>query len=150
MTDDDGLEPVLKATYLADLRKALETFAGALGLNETARLEQLDAVSRLFVRYESFPAYSTWRRETLQAEIGEASKKDREEPHLPTPTTGTPEERGQNAFAAWKEKKLESAAYGNLIEALKVKRPSAVYQGRNGKWYISNSATAEDFAEAFR
>ena len=83
MTDD--LDFLLKQRYLAELSDALAAFGRALGLNETDRLANMDAVARLFVRFDSFPARSTWQKDLLRQQLADLGPSEGAEPARASP-----------------------------------------------------------------
>lgn len=149
MTEDEDVswseEEFLEEGYMRALTARLFGFAKGLGFSSAEARANIDGVSRLFVRFDSFPSRARWIAAHSEHQVnGSASA-------AAAMSSGTPEERGRAAFAAWKEKKLERAAYDNIAAALlKSGNPDAVFKGRDGRLLIGKSATEADFVEAFR
>jgi len=143
MTDEnvqDALEATLRRQYVQELRTHLGEFAVGLGLNATEMEVHLDAVSRLFVRYESWPAYSAWREKALRSlpkANGSHEAAAAAEPARPVLDPGDTRRRMES-------KELTTREYGKLAAWAEVHKPNAVFQGRNGRPYLSKGATWTD------
>ena len=153
MNPDEEAEAALREAYGKRLGESFAEFCLSFFPPEPGLSK--DALARLFASHGSFPAYSVWRNRvmgTTKADL-EAYKADVNAGYKPREASlgsAAPADRAASAYAAWKKGALESAAYSSLVEAMKVKVPSAVYQGRGGRFLISKQATQQDFEEAFR
>lgn len=151
MTDEnvqDALEATLRRQYVQELRTHLGEFAVGLGLNATEMEVHLDAVSRLFVRYESWPAYSAWREKALRSLPKANGSHEAAAAAEPARPVLDPEALRRQI----KTGDLPRDAYRKLIAWGEVHKPGGVFKGRTGTMLLSRTTewTDAEIQEAMR
>lgn len=156
MPEDPEFEAFARTLYLEELKARLHAFGDALGMKSE------DAISRLFVRYESFPAFAPWKKDYVADLTGGGGGPTNVGPTTtpssassygvatsPSPASG---QQSASPFDVTVLRKslldgtLDQSVYLNLIRYAEKNFPAGIYKARNGRTYISRNAPWTDQA----